>query len=161
MKKIMLTVTFGLALVGCKSIKLEKIERTPTADGVIVENAIRGEYYAYGLQNNLEGLEIDYSPTSGVHVAINRVSYDMSSQHAEIVDKSLTGAAELAAKIGAAIATGGGSAGADAVYGYVKQFIEKGGDPSKAKVTISDGTLTCTDGSCSESWSCADGSCSE
>lgn len=73
-----------------------------------------------------------------------------------VVEKSLAGAAELASKIGAAIATSGGTAGADAIYGFVKQFISKGGDPSKAKVTISDGVLTCTDGSCTVSGECTD-----
>ena len=74
----------------------------------------------------------------------------------KVVDSSLKGAAELAAKIGAAIATSGGSAGADAIYGYVKQFLAKGGDPSKATVTVTDGNLTCTDGSCTVTGDCAD-----
>ena len=166
MKKIMILAALAaVAIIGCKSIQVEKIERTPVQDGtngvIIVENVTHGKYYAYGIENNLEGLNIEYSPTSGVKVAINKVSYDMSKQHQLIVKESLDGAATLATKIGEAIATAGGSAGADAVYGYVKQFIAEGGDPSKATVTVTDGNITCTDGSCSESWACPGGNCSE
>lgn len=161
MKKLIVLLGAATAICGCKSIKLEKVERKPMADGTVVENLVRGEYYAYGLQNNLEGLDIVYSPTTGVRVAINKVSYDMSEKHAEIVDKSLSGAADLAAKVGAAIATAGGSVGADAIAGAVKRFVSNGGDASKAKVSVTDGKLTCTDGACYEVIDCATGACAD
>lgn len=147
------------AITGCKSIKFEKIEHTPNVIGTNVVattvKEVRGEYYAYGIENNLEGLEISATPTNGVAVKIERVSYDMSKQHAEIVDKSLSGAANLAAKIGAAIATSGAAPSADAIAALVKKFTAAGGNPDKATVecaggscTISDGNIACTDGSC-------------
>lgn len=162
MKKLMIIAAVAaIAVAGCKSIKFSKTERTPYVVGTnvvaVTERAVEGSYYAYGLENNLEGLEVSAAPTNGIRVAINRVSYDMSKQHAEIVDKSLSGAAELAGKIGAAIATAGGSASADAIASMVKKFVSAGGDASNATVkctdgscTISDGSVSCTDGLCSE-----------
>lgn len=158
-KLIIIAFAAAFALTGCKSIKFEKIEHTPNVVGTNVVattvKEVRGEYYAYGIENNLEGLNITASPTSGVTVAISKVSYDMSKQHAEIVDKSLSGAANLAAKIGAAIATSGAAPSADAIAALVKRFTAAGGNPDKATVecadgscTISDGEITCRDGSC-------------
>ena len=69
----------------------------------------------------------------------------------------LKGAAELAAKIGAAIASSGGSVGAETIAGWVKNYIAAGGDVNKATVTcaggncsFSDGSVTCINGACSE-----------
>lgn len=165
MKKCIIVIcASAVVIAGCKSIKFAKTERTPYVVGTnvvaVTERAVEGSYYAYGLENNLEGLEVSASPTNGIAVKINRVSYDMSKQHAYIVDKSLSGAAELAGKIGAAIATAGGSATGDVIAGYVKQFIDKGGDISKATVTVSDDKVTCTDGSCFVTGSCSEGVCS-
>ena len=165
MKKcIVIICGAALAIAGCKSIKFAKTERTPYVVGTnvvaVTERAVEGSYYAYGLENNLEGLEVSASPTNGIAVKINRVSYDMSAEHAKIVDKSLSGATELAGRIGAAIATAGGSASGDVIAGYVQQFISKGGDVSKAKVTVSDDKVTCTDGTCFVTGSCVDGVCS-
>lgn len=160
MKRIALITMTAIAFCGCKSIRVERIERTPVQNGtngvIVVESVTHGEYYAYGIENNLEGLSIEYAPTTGVKVAISKVAYDMSSKHAEIVDKSLTGAATLAAKIGAAIATAGGSAGAEAVASMVQKFVAKGGDVTKAAVSCADGSCTITDGSV-----CVGGACSE
>lgn len=163
MKKLILmscaVAACGAVLTGCKQIRFEKIERDPSIVGTNViattEKIVRGEYYAYGLENNLEGLEVSANKTEGVKVKIERVSYDMSKQHAEIVDKSLSGAANLAAKIGAAIASCGAAPSADAVAALVEKFTAAGGNPDKATVeckdgscSISDGNITCTDGSC-------------
>lgn len=150
MKKLTITVlALGAIAVGCKSIEFEKIEPNRT---------VRASYYAYGINNDLEGLEISAS-TNHITAKIQRVSYDMSQEHAKIVKVSLDGAAELAGKIGAAIATSGGSVAADAVNEWAKKFISAGGDPSKASISVSDGSVTCTDGSCTLVGACSDGSC--
>lgn len=86
-KKIIATIVFFAALVvgiamlatGCKSIEFERV------DG---DKIVRGSYYAYGIENNLEGLEIIASPTNGVMVRINRSSMDMSEKHEKIIDAS-------------------------------------------------------------------------
>lgn len=150
MNKAMVVVAVLAAAVGCKSIKFERIERTPVegATNVVAmtERIVRGTYYAYGLENNLEGLEVTSSPSNGVSVKINRVTYDMSKEHAKLVDASLSGVASVVAKVGAAIATAGGSAGADAIAGLVNEFVKKGGDVSKAAVECKDGSCSLTDG---------------
>lgn len=76
-----------------------------------------------------------------------------------LVQASLEGSANLAAKIGAAVATSGGSVGAEAVAAWVKKFVDAGGDAEKATVSVTDGSVTCTDGSCTVVGACADGSC--
>ena len=64
----------------------------------------------------------------------------------KVVSASLSGAAELATKIGAAIATAGGTACADSISGLVAKFVNAGGDASKASVSCKDGSCTITDG---------------
>lgn len=90
-----------------------------------------------------------------IGVNLNGYKGEPSAELRLLVETSLKGAAELAAKIGAAIATSGGSAGADAIIGWVRNFVKAGGDPSKATIkcengscTFTDGNVTCTDGSC-------------
>lgn len=140
----------AIAIVGCKSIKFEKIEKTPMLSGTNVvavqERAMRGTYYAYGIENSVEGLEVSASPTNGIAVKINKVDYDVSAKHEAIIKSALDGAANLAAKIGAAVATAGGSACADSISGLIAKFISAGGDASKASVSCKDGSCTITDG---------------
>ena len=64
----------------------------------------------------------------------------------KVVSASLSGAAELATKVGAAIATAGGTACADSISGLVAKFVNAGGDASKASVSCKDGSCTITDG---------------
>ena len=140
----------AITLVGCKSIKFEKVEKTPMLSGTNVvavqEREMRGTYYAYGIENSVEGLEVSASPTNGISVKINKVDYDVSAKHEAIIKASLDGAATLAAKIGAAVATAGGSACADSISGLIAKFISAGGDASKASVSCKDGSCTITDG---------------
>lgn len=58
----------------------------------------------------------------------------------------ITDSATLAVKVGAAIATAGGTAAADGVSGLVSRFLDAGGNVSKATVECKDGTCTLTDG---------------
>ena len=72
----------------------------------------------------------------------------------KLVETSLKGAAELAAKVGAAIATSGGSVAGDAAYtalrNAISKYISKGGDASKAKITCENGNCTISDGTVTE-----------
>lgn len=62
-------------------------------------------------------------------------------------DTMFKGAANLATKVGAAIATAGGTAAADSVSGLVSRFVSAGGDIENASVTCKDGSCTISDGS--------------
>ena len=90
--------------------------------------------------------EIDFS--------MQNYSSKPSEELAKTIDVSLKGAAELAAKVGAAIATSGGSVAGEAAYAKLRaaiaKFVQKGGNASKAAVTCKDGSCTFTDGTVTE-----------
>lgn len=90
--------------------------------------------------------EIDFS--------MQNYSSKPSEELAKTIDVSLKGAAELAAKVGAAIATSGGSVAGEAAYAKLRsaiaKFVQKGGNATKAKITCEGGSCTFTDGSVTE-----------
>ena len=92
-----------------------------------------------------------------INFAMNGLNTAPSSNLVALVDTSFTGAATLATKVGAAIATSGGTTAADVVAGWVSKFIAAGGNADKATVSCKDGSCTITDGSVT----CVDGNCSE
>lgn len=112
--------TAMVVLAGCKSIKFEKIERTPIIEGTNVvafaEKIVRGEHSSYGTENNLEGFYLSASPTNGVLVKIERASSDMSKHHKEIIDSSGSAVGKVAGvAVGAALGTSAAGTTADAV----------------------------------------------
>lgn len=104
---------------------------------------------------SLQGLDIAVTTNGTVRLALADYHRDLSTNAVALTHVALDGAANLAAKVGAAIATSGGSAGADAIAAMVKRFVAAGGDASKAFVTCSDGSCTITDGATT----CVDGVC--
>lgn len=90
--------------------------------------------------------EIDFS--------MQNYSSKPSEELAKTIDVSLKGAAELAGKVGAAIATSGGSVAGEAAYvalrNAIAKYITKGGSVANATVTCKDGNCTITDGSVTE-----------
>ena len=108
------------------------------------------------------------SATAGAGVSFSMNGYEGgadASNLVKLVEVSFKGAAELTAKIGAAIATSGGSiaaeGGAKALAAAISKFIKNGGDASKATVTCANGNCTISDGTISEVCEdcCFDGSC--
>lgn len=174
MKQLMLLAAIALAIIlaGCRSVEVENYGqdyvKMSNGDPVLVDGkpVLIGKGWSV---DHFQHWMITKADTISANVKKDEIDFSMNGLNTQpdaeglknLVDVSLKGSAELAAKIGAAIATSGGSAGADAIAAYVKQFIAKGGDPEKATVTVSDGTLTCTDGSCTLAGSCADGLCSD
>lgn len=174
MKKIMLMAALAVASIvtGCRSVGvvnngqdyIRNQDGSPvlvSGEPVIYSRGWSVDHFQHAMMTTADSISATVKDGE-INFAMNGLNtvpdYDGITK---LVDRSLKGAAELAAKIGAAIATSGGSTGADAVWGYVKEFIGRGGDPSKASVSISDGRLTCTDGNCTITGSCTDGSCSE
>ena len=95
------------------------------------------------------------------HIKPEDISFSMaklntkpSEELGKVIDTSLKGAAELAAKVGAAIATSGGSvageAAASGLRSLVEKYITKGGSVENAKVTCEGGSCTITDGTVTE-----------
>lgn len=89
-----------------------------------------------------------------VDFRLSNYSAQPSEELAHLVDVSLQGAATLAAKVGAAIATSGGSVAGDAAKSAIKKaisnFVSKGGDAAKATVDCSNGACTISDGTVTE-----------
>ena len=95
------------------------------------------------------------------HIKPEDISFSMaklntkpSEELGKVIDTSLKGAAELAAKVGAAIATSGGSVAGDAGYALLKNaitnYIGKGGSAENATITCENGSCTITDGTVTE-----------
>ena len=193
MKKLMMIVAAVLfaailgSVTGCKSIEVEyrgKALATWTdTNGVvraICDNLGKPiffdkgwvvDYFQHGTFTKMDEMHAE----AGVaKLDLNGYQSGMDSNLVALVDVSLKGTAELAAKIGTAIATCGASAaaegGAAGVISLAKQaynrFVSRGGNESKAvvssaadgTVTVSDGSIgvQCANGVCSD---CADGSC--
>ena len=77
-----------------------------------------------------------------------------SEELAKTIDVSLKGAAELASRVGAAIATSGASVAGEQGYALIRnsiaKYIKKGGDVKNVKVECKDGSCTLTDGTVTE-----------
>lgn len=161
---------FGAAIAGafvggCKSIEVNKRPQTALTwtdtNGVVrlvLDNANKPvildggwevDYFQHWMWTKLDTLNA--SAGTGVTLSLNGYESGVGSNLVALVRTSFDGAALLAAKIGAAIATSGGSAAADGVAALVRKFVSSGGDVSKATVSCANGACTVTDGSVSES----------
>lgn len=171
MKKLMAVAAaaaLGLA-AGCRVVEVEN-----RGDGVLVDTngapvLVDGKIVKYSkgwnvyhnqhwMATEADSMEARIKPED-ISFSVNKLNSKPSEELAKLVDVSLKGAAELAAKIGAAIATSGGSVAGEAATAAIKKsisnYIAKGGDVEKATVectgsgcTISDGTVTETCADC-------------
>ena len=169
-------------VAGCKSIDVERhgqsvatytdtngVERVcldEKGKPVILDGGWQVSYFQHWMWTKLDMLSA--TAGTGVKLDINGYESGVDTNLVALVDVSLKGTAELAAKIGTAIATCGASAAAEGgVAGIVSlakqaynRFVSRGGDVSKAVVSsAADGTVTVTDGSIGVQ--CKDGSCSD
>jgi len=157
-------VIAGLLVGGCKSIEVEKrpqsaLTYTDTngvvhvvldkADKpVILDGGWAVDYFQHWTWTKLDTLQA--TAGTGVTLSLNGYESGVDSNLVALVRTSFDGAALLAAKIGAAIATSGGSAAAEGVAALVRKFVASGGDVSKATVSCANGACTVTDGTVSE-----------
>lgn len=172
MKKCLFLAAVGaLALVGCTVTKAEWGGEEPIVDKdgnpvIAQDGTVQKIKQPTKLYNNRHWMDTqvasgNFSVTKDgdINVSINDYKSVTSTNLANLVDTSLSGVALLAEKVGAAIATGGGSVAADstqaAIAALVAKFVSAGGKADKAtvsaengSVTISDGAITCTDGNC-------------
>ena len=174
------------AFVGCTSTTIEWGGQNAVrdADGHVLTDPSGKPYYEKPQNYYHQNKHWTDEKVQDLRVAANADgSYEATLGHYDsvvnasnlvaLVREGLSGSAELAGRIGAAIATSGGSVaaegGAGAIVALAKQayssFKSGGGDESKAvvstsangTVSVSDGKVctTCTDGSCTT------GSCSD
>ena len=199
MKKIMIIcaicAAFGTIGTGCRSVEVEnygeEIARdaddkpVTLADGKIqtVKKGWKVKHNQHWMSTQADTINASVRPEEIIFTLNGLNSYPDASNLVALVRESLTGCAELAIKIGTAIATCGGSVaaegGAAAIATLAKQayaqFRTGGGDESKASITqqadgtikVSDGTIcttckdgTCTTGNCSTG-TCTTGNCSD
>ena len=89
-----------------------------------------------------------------IDFAMNGYKSDPSEELNKVIETAFKGAAELAAKVGAAIATSGGSVAGDAAYtalrNAISNYIYKGGSAKNATVTCKGGNCTISDGTVTE-----------
>ena len=164
MKKLIIVAALAAIVAGCKSIEVERraqialtyadtngvVHAVCDAKGnaVIIDGGWTVDYFQHWTWQRFDALTA--SAGADVSLCINNYQSGADSNLVTLVRTSFDGAALLAAKIGAAIATSGGTCAADGIASLVKGFVAKGGDTSKATVTCKDGSCTVTDGTVSE-----------
>lgn len=176
-RMIALAAVAALTLTGCKSVTVTRYaERVPLdANGsaictngvpVVLDGGWEVSYWQHWQLVKFDDMSAGVEPGK-ISFKIGGYYSAADSNLVALVNVSLQGAAELAAKIGTAIATCGGSAaaegGAAAIASLAKtayaKFKAKGGNEAKAVVTsAADGTVTVTDGTVGVQ--CKDGECS-
>jgi len=165
MKRLMMFAALAAVLAGCRAVTVENFgeeiardaDNKPVtlADGKIqtVKKGWKVHHNQHWMATDVDTMEAHIKPED-ISFSVGKISTKPSEELAKLVDVSLKGAAELAAKIGAAIATGGGSVAGEAGYtalrNAISNFIGKGGDASKATVTCEGGNCTISDGTVSE-----------
>lgn len=180
MKKLMMmTILAACAaamMTGCRAVTVENFgeeiardaEEKPVtlADGRIqtVKKGWKVHHNQHWMVTKADSIEAHVRPEE-ISFAMGGLNTEPSPELGKLVDTSLKGAAELAAKIGAAIATSGTSAGADAIsaaaISLYNRYKAAGGTDESAKVAASNGAAVVTGLTASgETVTCADGSCS-
>ena len=89
-----------------------------------------------------------------IELAMDGYRAEPSEELNKVIETSFKGASELAAKVGAAIATSGGSVAGEAAFSALKKtitnYVTKGGSAEKAKITCEGGNCTISDGTITE-----------
>ena len=156
---------FVLLLAGCTSTSAEwggenvvfGADGAPLVDkdGVVqkVKQPVKLSSWRHWIDTHVDTATLGVEPEK-IAFSMNGYKAEPSEELNKLVETSLKGAAELAAKVGAAIATSGGSVAGDAAYSALRnaisKYISKGGDVSKTTVTCENGSCTFTDGTITE-----------
>ena len=139
----------ALALAGCRVVEVEN-----RGDG----QGWRVYHNQHWMTTRADTITATVQPGGAIRFTMNGLNSEPSDELRLLIDTSLKGAAELAAKVGAAIATSGGSvagdAGAALLQNAIAKYIANGGSAEKAQVTCEGGNCTITDGTVTET--CAD-----
>ena len=169
MKKLTLiaaVAAIAAGMVGCMAIEVEDYGNEPVRDAAgnpvidtngVVQTVHKGQRWHLNknmVEQSYEEVDFSRRPGDDIHLAIKNYRDAVSAELNKVIDTSMKGAAELAAKIGAAIATSGGSvageAGAAALKNTIKSYLDKGGDAKSATVTCKGGSCTISDGTVTE-----------
>jgi len=173
----MCAAILGCAIVsGCRVVEVEnkgeEIARDADGKPVLLQDGtiqtVKRGWTVYHNQHwmitEADSLTASVKP-SEISFAINGLnSRPDGTNLVALVDTSFSGVNTLVAKVAAAIATSGGSVASESAMSLATQLYNKfkssGGDDTKASVvTGSDGTITITDGTVTQTATCTDGSC--
>ena len=173
MKKLMMMIALAacaVAITGCVAVEVEdygdEIVRNAAGDPVcdtngVVQTVHKGQRWHYNknmVEQSYEEFSLQRKPGNDINLNVKNYKDAVSQELNKIVDTSFKGAAELAAKVGAAIATSGGSVAGEAAYSAlatsVQDYLSKGGSAENATITCKDGSCTISDGTVTEI--CAD-----
>ena len=169
MKKLMMMIALAAcaaAMTGCVSMEVEDYGYDVVKDAAgnpvcdtngVVQTVYKGQKWDFN-KNMVDQAydDVDFKRMKGNEIALRISNYkdQVSPELNKVVETSFKGAAELAAKIGAAIATSGGSVAGDAaaaaITQSVKNYISKGGSVENATVTCEGTNCTITDGTVTE-----------
>ena len=170
---LLLVLFTGLVLMmaGCVAIEVEdygdEVVKDASGNPVCASNGVVQTVHKgqrWHLNKNMvdqayESVEFERQLQNVIKLRVANYKDAVSPELNKIVDTSFKGAAELAAKVCAAIASSGGSVAGEAAYSAleqkIKSYLAKGGSAEKATVTcngkdctISDGTVTETCDDC-------------
>ena len=124
-------------------------------DGVVqkVKNPVKLSSWRHWIKTLFTAAKLTVKKDE-IELAMDGYKAEPSEELNKVIETSFKGASELAAKVGAAIATSGGSVAGEAAYSALKnaisKYISKGGDASNATVTCKDGNCTISDGTVTE-----------
>lgn len=166
---MLLTAVFGAIIwlcAGCVAIEVEDYGQQAVVDSAgnpvcdsngVVQTVHKGQRWHLNknmVDQQYEDVEFERQLNNVIKFRISNYKDAVSPELNKLVDTSFKGAAELAAKVGAAIATSGGSVAGDAAYSAlsktIKKYLSKGGSAEKATVECKDGSCTISDGTVTE-----------
>ena len=168
MKKLMMLMlaACAAAMTGCVAIEVEdygdEVVKDSAGNPVCASNGVvqtvhKGQRWHLNknmVEQAYDEVEFERQLHNVVKFRISNYKDTVSPELNKIIDTSFKGAAELAAKIGAAIATSGGSVAGEAAYTAlsktIKSYLAKGGSVEKATVECKDGSCTISDGTVTE-----------
>ena len=143
MQKLMMIAVAALAIVGCTALKVTDYghEVVRDADGKPlvdkdgkVQTVHKGQRWHYNknmVDQSLDDLEFTRKQGDVIGLKLRNYKDAVSPELNKVIETSFKGAAELAAKVGAAIATSGGSVAGEAAYSALRsaiaKYISKGG----------------------------------
>ena len=163
---VAILVAIALAVSGCTALKVtdygHEVVRDSDGKPLVdkdgkVQTVHKGQRWHYNknmVDQSLDDLEFTRKQGDVIGLKLRNYKDEVSPELNKVIETSFKGAAELAAKIGAAIATSGGSVAGEAAYSALRnaiaKYISKGGSAEKATITCKDGNCTITDGTITE-----------
>ncbi len=169
MKKLMMLMLAACAaamMTGCVAIEVEdygdEVVKDASGNPVCASNGVVQTVHKgqrWHLNKNMvdqayESVEFERQLQNVIKLRVANYKDAVSPELNKLVDTSFKGAAELAAKVGAAIASSGGSVAGEAAYSAleqkIKSYLAKGGSAEKATVTCNGKDCTISDGTVEE-----------